>query len=83
MSKIREKISKATGFYFRKTLLSQSFVRLQKGGIFDTKTMIKILGEICDYLEEKEKKQEVEFSIKEETIEPIKEERVKVAKKKK
>ena len=58
MTGIRDKISKATGFYFKKTLISDSFVRLQKGGQFDTKMMIKILGEICDYLEENEKPKE-------------------------
>ena len=56
MSEIREKISKATGYYFKETAISETFVRLQKGGIFDQKVAIKILGEICDYLEELEKK---------------------------
>jgi len=55
MDTIREKISKATSYYFKKASLSETFIELQKGGVFDTKTVIKVLGQVCDYLEEKEK----------------------------
>jgi len=55
MDTIREKISKATSYYFKKASLSETFTELSKGGVFDTKTVIKVLGQVCDYLEEKEK----------------------------
>lgn len=55
MSELRDKIAKVTGFYFsEKTPLSNSFVELQKAGRFDNKTVIKVLGVLCDFIEAKE-----------------------------
>lgn len=56
MSKIRDEITKVTGFYFsEKTLISQSFLELAKGGRLDKKVLTMIVGVLCDKLEEIEK----------------------------
>jgi len=83
MSEIRDKISKATGFYFREISFAESFIRLQKGGQFDTRMLIKIVGEICDYLEEKEKPEVFETEVETVLDKEIEKPKKKVAKKKK
>jgi len=55
--KIRDEVSKATGFYFtEKIKISDSLVVLSREGRVDLKQIAKIVGLICDYLEEKETK---------------------------
>lgn len=55
--KIRDEVAKVTGFYFTdKTKISDSLVQISREGRFDVKQIAKVVGSICDYLEEKESK---------------------------